>query len=96
MDLESSVKVSLSAIYGDGVQPEQALTEGVVFGGGGVWDEAIWDDFYWDAPLNGYHSFDLVGYGRNVSILMMTRSKVEAPHTFNGLTLHYAMRRAER
>lgn len=96
MDLESSVKVSLSAIYGDGLQPEQGLTEGEVFGGGGVWDEAIWDDFYWDAPLNGYHSFDLIGFGRNVSILMVTKSKLEAPHTLNGVTLHYAMRRAER
>ena len=96
MDLDSTVKVSLSAIYGDGIQPEQGLVEGEVFGGGGVWDEAIWDDFYWDAPLNGYHSFDLYGSGRNLSILLLTRSKLEAPHTLNGLTLHYAPRRVER
>ena len=96
LDVASRIQLGVSALYDDGANPEQLLSEESIYGGGGLWEEGFFDEFYYDSPLNGYHQFDLFGMGRNVSLLISSRTKKEAPHTLNGLTLHWSARRAER
>ena len=96
LDLESRVTLGISAIFDDGNAPDQTNTDQIVYGGGGLWDEGLWDEFYWDAPLNGYATFDLIGTGRNISVLILSKTKLEAPHTLNGITLHFAPRKMVR
>ena len=96
LDVRGQVTLGLSALYEDGANPEQLLDDAAIHGGGGFWDEAIFDEFIWDAPLNGYHKYDLTGIGRNVSMLLLHRSDREISFTINGISLHWAHRRAER
>ena len=91
LDIKSRVSLGISAIFDDGRSPEHLETEQELYGGGGIWDESNWDEFYWDSPLNGFGEFDLPGSGRNVSILFRSKTKVEAPHILNGLSIHYAI-----
>ena len=90
LDLDSQIKVSVAALFNDGNNPDAIANEATVAGGGGLWDEALWDDFYWDSPLNGFHSFDMPGRGRNASVLIQGESKLEPPHTLNGISIHWS------
>ena len=91
LDIKSRVSLGISAIFDDGRSPEHLESEQELYGGGGIWDESLWDEFYWDSPLNGFGEFDLTGSGRNVSILVRSKTKVEAPHILNGLSIHYSV-----
>ena len=96
LDLESQVHISLAALFNDGTNPDALASEAEIAGGGGLWDEAFWDDFYWDSPLNGFHVFDMPGLGRNASILIQGSSKIEPPHTLNGISVHWSPRKSDR
>ena len=88
--------ISLSAIYHDGLVPEQGLADAEIFGGGGFWDESLYDEFVWNAPLNGFHSYELSGVGRNASLILLSNQAKEGAWTLNGISLHYSPRRGDR
>ena len=96
LDLDSEVKMGVSALYNDGEHPSQLNIDETIHGGGGLFDEAAWDEFYYDSPLNGYGSYDLTGVGRNCSLLFLSKTDREASHILNGISLHYATMRRER
>ena len=96
LDSSGRVNLGLGALYEDGINPEQPNTYADVVSGGGFWDEGIFDEFVYDAPLNGYHTYDLAGIGRNVSLLLLAESAKQAPFTLNGISLHWSPRRMER
>lgn len=96
LDLQSRVKMGISAIFDDGNTPDQPQVDQALYGGGGLWDEALFDEFYWDSPLNGYGEYDLMGLGRNVSLLLQSKSNIEIPHILNGISLQWAPRGLER
>ena len=90
IDLESLIHLKIAALFNDGKNPEALAQEATITGGGGLWDEALWGDFYWDSPLNGFHSFDMPGRGRNASVVILGESKLEPGHTLNGISLHWS------
>lgn len=96
LDLESRVKLSLSALFDDGAAPDQSLDEASIYGGGGLLEEGFYDEIFYDSPLNGYARYPMEGIGRNASILVLSETKAEAPHTLNGMSVHWARRRALR
>ena len=58
----------------------------------GFWGEDSWGDFFWSAPVNGLAECAIAGFGKNVSITIVSQATYEAPHILQGLTLHYSMR----
>ena len=96
LDLDSEIKLEVSALFEDGINPEQLITDEAIQGGGTLWEEGLYEEGYYNAPLNGYASFDTKGIGRNMSLLVRSATKIEAPHTLNGVSIHYAPRRIER
>lgn len=66
------------------------------YGGGGFWNEAAWDEFVWSSQLEGQAFAALDGIGENVSIVFMSDSAVEEPHTLSALTINYSKRRRLR
>ena len=96
LDLGSRVKLSMSALFDDGFAPDQSLDEASIHGGGGLLEEGFYDEFYYDSPLNGYARYHMDGIGRNASLLVVSETARERAHTLNGLSLHWARRRALR
>ena len=96
LDLKSRVKMGVSAIFNDGNTPDQPQVDQDLYGGGGLFDESLWDEFFWDSPLNGYGEYDLMGQGRNVSLLLRSKSAIEIPHILNGISLLWSPRGLER
>ena len=92
VDVESRLTLGISAIFDDSRAPEQRESEQELYGGGGLWDEAFWDEVFWDSPLNGFGEFDLIGGGRNVSVLFRSESRLEGSHTLNGISIHWTKR----
>ena len=88
--------VSLSAIYEGAETVEQGFSDAEIFGGGALWDEALFDEFVWDAPLSGFHRYDLMGIGRTASLLLLAQSAKEGQFTLNGASLHWSPGRQER
>ena len=95
-DVNGRATMQLSALYEDGTYPDQLPEDANIVAGGGFYSESIWSEFVYDAPLNGYKQFDLMGIGRNVSLLLLTNSAKQSPITLNGASLHYSPRRGER
>lgn len=78
--------------YGDSDLPadrEEAMNASV---GGGLYNLADWDRFIWSAHEKGLASFDLDGFGPNVSVAFLSSTATEAPHTLSTLILNYGLR----
>ena len=67
-----------------------------IFGGGGFWDLDNWDEVYWDSQTFTYARFELLGTGRNVSLLIYHKSATTDPFILQGVILHYDPRRVKR
>ena len=66
------------------------------FGGGGYWDQFTWDNFTWDAPIVTSFDVPLGGTEKNVSLLIYSDSAVDSPHTIQGATFQFTIRRLAR
>ena len=89
VDLAGRAALSVSALFDDGLSPGTGLEVVAATGGGGLWDESIWDTFYWDASLSGFITVDMLGSGRNVSLLIRSEEKTELPHILNAVSLYW-------
>jgi hypothetical protein len=65
-------------------------------GVGGFWDESNWDEFYWSSPIEGVVEVPIRGYGKNMSVSVVSDGTYAAAHTIHGLTIHYTPRRLAR
>lgn len=63
-----------------------------VQGGGGFWDAANWDQFFWSATFEGVAECHVDGFGRNISVGIISVATYEQPHFLHGLILHYSER----
>lgn len=72
--------------------PESVQQDFTVTGGGAFWDESTWDEFYWDSSVEGLAEAYIDGFGKNVSIAIVSSATYEDPHTIHGVTLHYSSR----
>lgn len=87
---------STSFGYGDPDLPAGSETSISFFGGGGFWDTSFWDLFYWDSMLQSSAWAELDGIGTNMSLVIMSDSTYEAPHTLAALSINYTPRRRLR
>lgn len=67
-----------------------------VIGGGGFYDLDNWDEIYWDAQTFTEARFELLGTGKNISLLFYHKSAAVEPFILQGCTLHYDPRRVSR
>lgn len=67
-----------------------------VVGGGGFFDADNWDQIYWDAQQFSTARFELLGTGKNISLLFYSRSNTTAPFILQGAQLHFDLRRVQR
>lgn len=82
---------------GEHVSPSlEQQTSFTIFGGGGFWDEALWNFFQWSASLEGQAFASLDGIGENVSIVFMSDSATEEPHSLSTITINFTPRRKLR
>jgi hypothetical protein len=63
-----------------------------VQGGGGFWDASNWDQFVWSTTWEGLAECHVDGFGRNISIGIISVATYEQPHILHGLILHYTPR----
>lgn len=71
-------------------------TRDTIFGGGGFYDLDNWDEVFWDSQTFTYARFELLGTGRNVSLLMYHRTATTEPFILQGVILHFDPRRTSR
>ena len=87
--------ISVSADYSYGA-PDQfsAIENNFVFQGqGGFLNESEWNRFQWSASIEGQAFTDLSGIGENTSIVFISDTATEEPHTLSTLTIFYSQRR---
>lgn len=65
-------------------------------GVGGFYDESFWNEFQWSTTIEGQAFADLGGIGESVSIVFISDSATEEPHTLSTLTIFYSPRRKKR
>lgn len=63
-----------------------AMSEGV----GGQWGASNWGDFYWSLPLATQAEANIDGVGRNMALLLWTRSDTDQPVTLQGMILQFS------
>jgi hypothetical protein len=94
----TNTDLAMVADYGYGSPDLEATKETpfTFFGGGGFWDEANWNEFVWSSQVEGQAFAELEGIGENVSVVFMSSSATEEPHTLSTLTINYTPRRRLR
>lgn len=58
-------------------------------GGGGYFDQALWDDVNWSASYIFTTDLYISGRARNLSVLFVSESDRQPPHTLNSLLVHW-------
>ncbi len=95
-DVNTQISITSEVSYANPYQPsgvEQAFS---VEGGGGLWNEANWNEFIWSTQYHGEAEAYLEGIGENISIVLMSDSTHEEPHSLSTLTLHFSYRGMRR
>lgn len=84
--------------YGDQADGTSNWSDDVdtAWGGGGFWDLDNWGEVYWDAQLFDAARFELLGTGRNVSLLIYHKTATTDPFILQGVILHFDPRRVQR
>lgn len=72
------------------------IDELTIFGAGGFWDSANWDEFNWDGQIVSTARVELTGTGENIGFLIFNQTAKAKPWIFQGLVLHYDVRRLQR
>lgn len=96
LEIDASPSVQLGVIaefaYGDPEQPPSVEQSFDIRGGGGFWNADNWDQFYWSSPVEGLAECPIDGFGRNISIAVISSAIYEEPHIIHGMTLHFTYR----
>jgi hypothetical protein len=94
VDADPSVVLGITAdfSYADSDLPGVAEQTFTVTGGGGFWSEGNWGEFYWSSPVEGIAECYIDGFGKNMSITIVSQATYEDPHTIHGLTIHFSYR----
>ena len=100
-DLELSAKNALTLkvisdlAYGTPNIPSTQIDTSAV-STGGYWDTANWDEFVFDGQAVSTARVELTGSGENISFLIFNETAKAQPWIFQGLILHYDVRRLQR
>lgn len=95
-ETNSAISIICDFTYGDPEYTPGLETIMTFYGGGGFWNEANWNEFVWSSKIEGQAFADLEGLGENISIVFISESDVELPHTLSALTINYSRRRKVR
>lgn len=60
------------------------------------WDAFVWDSFFWDGRTLSPTETECTGTAENISIVLASTNRFNAPYTINSVTLHYSARRGIR
>jgi len=98
MDSSGYTEVRLSAMFSYGDSDIQThINETVPIQGlGGFWNLVGWDEFYYDSDVVASPSLSISGSGRNISIILYSKSDEDLGHRFDGVIIHHTKRRLVR
>lgn len=93
----STIGIGVDYDYSDSDQPfstEQtfAIDEVTLNGLGGAWGEDAFNEFYWSSPVLGRIEVYIDGFGISASMLIVSSTTYENPHTIQSVTYHYESR----
>ena len=91
-DVTTQIGLVTEVSYANPYQPSGVEQLFTVEGGGGFWNEANWNQFYWSTQYHGEAEAYLEGIGENISVVIMSDSTHERPHSMSALTLHFSYR----
>lgn len=91
-DVTTQISLTSETSYANPYHPSGVEQLFTVEGGGGFWNEANWNEFYWSTQYHGEAEAYLEGIGENISIVIMSDSTHEAPHSMSTMTLHFSYR----
>ena len=94
---ERSVELYMAAdLSYAGTETGAHFWEDRVVGGGGYYDVDNWDQIFWDAQQFTTARFEILGTGKNISLMFFHSSNTTAPFILQGVQLHYDIRRVQR
>jgi len=65
-------------------------------GGGGIWGVSDWGESTWGGAAVSEGTAYIDGIASNAAMLFSGKSQYDDPHTIQGITVHYSMRRRNR
>lgn len=77
--------------YGNADTPRELTRTYDVRTGGGYWEEDNWESFAWSGQAVGTAEAKMYGRGTNVGMTIRTEDIYVAPHTLQGMILHYTV-----
>ena len=92
----TEISISSELSYGQSTIPANDLLNKTVFGESGFWDISNWESFFYDQEVISSPSFRMNGTGINISLTVYSKSTVDLGHKFDGLIVHYTLRRLQR
>lgn len=88
----SQIGVLAEFSYADSNQPPSVEVTSDIRGGGGFWDVSNWNQFIWSGPAEGQAEAYIDGFGKNISLTIISESTYEEPHTLHGLIINFVPR----
>lgn len=96
VDEYATLSTSYDLAGGSPVYAQSSADSKATVGAGGYWDQFTWDDFTWDAPIVTSFDVPLGGTEKNISLLVYGNSAIDSPHTIQGATFQFTIRRLAR
>jgi len=96
IDEYASLSTSYDIASGSSTYAQSSATSQSAVGAGGYWDQFTWNEFTWDAPIVTSFDVPLGGTEKNISLLIYSDSAVDSPHTIQGATFQFTIRRLAR
>lgn len=98
LDTQSAIDIYFNAAfdYASGEMDDVVTNTFDLLGGGGFWDVSYWEQFTWSAPIIETAEAKIAGSGKNMSIHLYSSGTYDEPHTIQGVSVHYDIRRITR
>jgi hypothetical protein len=96
VNIESSFIVKPLFDYGDIDIASHRAVQQSLSGGGGIWGVSEWGDATWAGDIVSEGTAYIDGVARNMATLFSGSSRYDAPHTIQGMIIHYSPRRRNR
>lgn len=87
-----TLKVKPEFDYGSGEKFSHLIIDGATYGGGGVYGESDWGSFIWGGQIYNESDADIVGTGKNMSLLIYHKASDVESFTVHDATITYSPR----
>jgi hypothetical protein len=93
---EFEMQFSMDFDYGTELIPTEGVYLGTTSATGGFWNVDAWDTFVWSGVQSGEVSANIGGIGKNVGVVIYSKSASINAYTIQSMFWHYSQHRLER